>query len=153
MKSITLIFLLVFSFEKSFCQHIEEIFVGRSLDKTIEQGKYKGHELIEVNENVATFCVVSQFGKAWLSLHASPKTNIVWYGTSWYSASNKQQLKDEFQKMNISFNKKYGIPYKIKRKEVKWVFDDCIIKIRRLRKFNVCSVISRVAYRKIASEL
>jgi len=153
MKKLSLILALIFSFEISFSQHIEEVFVGRSLDRTIDQGKYKGHEFIDVNDHVATFCVVSQFGTARLSLHASPKSNIVWFGTSSYWGENKQQLKENFQKMKKSFCEKYGKPDKIKRKEMSWVLDDCMVILRRKHSYNEYTVISTVAYQKISSEL
>jgi hypothetical protein len=153
MKKLSLIIALVFFFDVSFSQHIEEVFVGRSLERTIDQGKYKGHEFLETNGDVASFCVVSQYGRAWLNLHASPKSKIVWYGTSSYKADNKQQAKDNFQKMKKSFYEKYGEPDKIKRKEIEWVLEDCIIILRRIRDFNSYTVISTVAYRKISSEI
>ena len=153
MKKLSFIFALIFSFEVSFSQHIEEVFVGRSLERTIDQGKYKGHEFLEVREHVASFCVVSQFGTARLSLHASPISNIVWFGTSSYWAENKQQLKENFQKMKKSFCEKYGKPDKIKRKEISWVLDDCMVILKRKRSYNTYTVISIVAYKKISSEL
>ena len=153
MKKLSFIIALIFSFDVSFSQHIEEVFVGRSLERTIDQAKYKGHEFLEVSEHVASFCVVSQFGTARLSLHASPKSNIVWFGTSSYWAENKQQLKENFQKMKKSFCEKYGKPDKIKRKEISWVLDDCMVILKRKRSYNTYTVISIVAYKKISSEL
>jgi len=152
MRQLLFFIILITSYQFSSAQFIEQVYIGESLEKTIELGKERGHEYLETKGDVASFCVVSQLGTARLNVFASPESKTVWFGTSNYGSESRQKNKEKFEKIEQIFKEKYGDPYKIKRKEISWDNGHAYIILERKKKYVQYSVISTGAFHKTMNE-
>jgi hypothetical protein len=152
MRQFTLCIILIVFYQFTSAQFIEQVYIGESLEKTIELGKERGHEYLETKGDIASFCVVSHLGTARLNVFASPESKTVWFGTSNYITESKQENIDKFEKIKQMINEKYGDPYQIKRKEISWDNGHAFIILKKKKKYVQYSVVSTGAFHKTMNE-
>jgi hypothetical protein len=152
MRQLLFFIILISTYQFSSAQFIEQVYIGESLEKTIELGKQRGHEYLETNGDIASFCVVNELGSARLSIFASPKTKTVWFGTSNYYTENKKQINEKFNLIKQSLYDKYGEPYKTKKKKIYWDIGHCMITLEKKKDYVQNTVISTGAFFKTKDE-
>jgi hypothetical protein len=135
-----------------FAQFIEEVYIGESLEKTIELAKKRGHEFLETKGDVASFCVVSQMGTARLNVFASPESKTVWFGKSYYGSENRQKNNEKFEKIKQICYKKFGDPYNSKKKTISWDNGYYLVDLVKKKTHVEYTVISTGAFNKTKDE-
>jgi len=156
MKHLALVVVMMITSTFTFSQHIGKVYIGNSMEKTIEQCNELGYELVTKDKDYLKFFVPNNNETydfdITLLLFASPESKTIWFGVMTFDTENKKEKKMLFRSMSSLLEGKHGNPYQKRRKSIKWDTGHSFVYIENTKKGVKYTVISTGSFFKVEGE-
>ena len=121
---IILMVMMITSTTFTFSQYVGKVFIGNSIEKTIDQCISLGYDFVEKKDDVIIFSTSTNNEisdvDARITFFASPKSKTVWFASVDLQYETKRDLKKKFLKMFRHLKDKHGNPNSVVRNRITW---------------------------------